>query len=74
METIELKALIKESLREVLREERLLLCQALTPFVSDEEQLEIESQFGSPSDYETDESIDMTHWVAYGGQIPQASN
>jgi len=38
MEIVELKALIKESVREVLREERLLLCQVLMPYVSDEEQ------------------------------------
>jgi hypothetical protein len=38
-----LKALIKESLREVLREERLHLCKLLMPFVSDEEEAEIEA-------------------------------
>lgn len=31
-----LKALIKESLREVLREERLNLCQLFMPYVSDD--------------------------------------
>jgi hypothetical protein len=70
----ELKALIKESVREVLREERLLLCQSLMPYVSEEEQVEIEAEFGSPSDYEDDEWIDMTHWVKYGSQISQAGN
>lgn len=69
METKELKALIKESVREVLREERLLLCNALIPSISDEEQEEIEAEFGSPSDYQTDEVIDLTNWVKYGGQI-----
>jgi hypothetical protein len=34
MEIHELKALIKESIREVLREERMLLCQVLIPYVS----------------------------------------
>jgi hypothetical protein len=74
MEILELKALIKESVREVLREERLLLCQVLMPYVSDEEQAEIEAEFGSPSDYNDDELIDMTHWVKHGGQISQAGN
>lgn len=74
MEIQELKALIKESVREVLREERLLLCQALIPYVSDEEQAEIESEFGSPSDYDDDEVVDMTHWIKHGGQISQEGN
>jgi hypothetical protein len=70
----ELKVLIKESVREVLLEERLLLCQILMPYVSDDEQAEIEADFGSPSDYADDELIDMTDWVKYGGQISQASD
>ena len=70
----ELKVLIKESVREVLREERLLLCQILMPYVSDDEQAEIDADFGSPSDYEDNDLIDMTDWVKYGGQISQASN
>jgi hypothetical protein len=74
MEIQELKALIKESVREVLREERLLLCEILMPYVSDEEQAEITAELGSPSDYNNDEWIDMTHWVKYGGQISQAGN
>ena len=61
----ELKVLIKESVREVLREERLLLCQILMPYVSDDEQSEIDADFGFPSDYEDDELIDMTDWVKY---------
>jgi hypothetical protein len=42
--------------------------------VSDDEQAEIDADFGSPSDYEDDELIDMTDWVKYGGQISQASD
>ncbi|MFB2880230.1 hypothetical protein [Floridanema aerugineum] len=67
MEIQELKALIKESVREVLREERLLLCQALIPYISDEEQEELNEMFGSPSDYEDEELVDMTDWVKHGG-------
>lgn len=36
MKIHELKALIKESIQEVLREERMLLCQVLMPYVSEE--------------------------------------
>ena len=74
METKELKALIKESVREVLREERLMLCGSLIPYITDEEQAEIEEEFGSPSDYENDEMIDMTDWVKNGGQISETSS
>ncbi|HLO87924.1 MAG TPA: hypothetical protein VK203_23355 [Nostocaceae cyanobacterium] len=63
MENQELKALIKESIREVLREERTLLCQVLIPYVSDEEQEELNTELGSPSDYEDEETVDMTDWV-----------
>jgi hypothetical protein len=68
MEIQELKALIKESVREVIREERLNLCQALIPYVSDEEQRELEEQFGLPDEGE-DEWVDMTDWVKHGSQI-----
>ena len=69
MESQALKVLIKESVREVLREERLLLCQILMPYVSDDEQAEMDADFGSPSDYEDNEMVDMTSWVKYGGQV-----
>jgi hypothetical protein len=71
IETAGLKALIKETMREVLQEERILLCKMLMPHVSNEEQAEIEAQFELPEDDE--EWIDMTEWVKNGGQIPQAS-
>ncbi len=68
-----LKALIKETMREVLQEERILLCKLLMPYVSDQEQTEIEAQFELPDD--ADETwIDMTEWVKHGGAIPQASS
>jgi hypothetical protein len=50
MEIQKIKSLIKKSIREVLREERLLLCKSLMPFISNEEQAEIDVEFGSPSD------------------------
>ena len=50
-------------MREVLREERLLLCNMLMSYVSDEEQKEIDTSFGSPQDYENEELINMTEWL-----------
>ncbi len=63
MENQELKNLIKESVREVLREERLLLCNMLMPYVSDQEQKELVQELGKPQDYENEELIDMTDWL-----------
>jgi hypothetical protein len=69
MEIQELKALIKESMREVLREERLMLCKVLMPYVDDAEQAELEAEFGSPADYQDDETVDMTAWVKNDHQV-----
>lgn len=63
VEIQELKALIKETMCEVLQEERLRLCQILIPYISDNEQRELEAEFGVPSDDTEDEVIDMTDWV-----------
>jgi hypothetical protein len=65
--------LTPEILQSIL-EERLLLGQSLVPYISDEEQAEIEADLGKPSDYELDESVDVTSWVKYGGQFPEASD
>ena len=35
------------------------------PYISDEEQAEIEAELGKPSDYEAEVWVDMTHWVKY---------
>ncbi|WP_017299342.1 hypothetical protein [Nodosilinea nodulosa] len=64
-----LKVLIKESLREVLREERLQLCKLLMPYISDDEQTDIDTALGSPEAYGEDELIDLTGWVKHGGSI-----
>ncbi len=64
-----LKMLIKESLREVLREERLNLCQLLMPFVTDEEQAEIELSLGSPDSYDPKDFVNLTDWMRHGGSI-----
>ncbi len=57
---------IRETVREVLREERLALCLALIPRVSKQEMAEIRSQFGTPSEYNKDEFVNMTDWVRNG--------
>lgn len=66
MEVRELRILIKETMREVLREERLMLCKLLMPYVDNSEQAELEADFGLPSDYGDDEALDMTAWVKHG--------
>ncbi len=60
-------------MREVIQEERQKLCQILIPYISDEEQQELESEFNSILE-EEEELIDLTDWVKHGGQISQASN
>jgi hypothetical protein len=65
----DLKALIKESLREVLKEERFNLCQILMPYVSDQEQADIDAGLGAPEAYDPGEFIDLTDWVKHGGSI-----
>jgi hypothetical protein len=54
---------------EVLKKERLALCLALIPRVSDKEMQEIQEQFGSPSDYDQDDFINMTDWVRNGTKL-----
>ena len=73
VEIQELKMLIKETMREVLREERLMLCKILMPYVDDAEQAELEAAFGSPADYHEDEAIDMTAWVLNSSDNATAS-
>jgi hypothetical protein len=66
MDTQSLKELIKESIREVLREERLNLCKILIPEIDEKELAEIEDTFGVPADYECEEFVDLTDWVKNG--------
>ena len=63
METATLKALIKESVREVLQEERLSLIQALIPSVNAQEMKEISQKFGIPDNYNENDFVDMTNWL-----------
>ena len=57
------KKIIKESIRDALREERLNLYEVLIPYVSKKELREIEEKYGAPSDYDEREFKDMTDWV-----------
>ncbi|NCO25227.1 hypothetical protein GW901_01705 [Candidatus Parcubacteria bacterium] len=45
----ELKAIIKESVREILEQESMKLRALLLPFVSQKEQKDIEKRYGRPS-------------------------
>lgn len=67
MEKQELKALIKETMREVIQEERHNLCQILIPYISDKEQNELEAEFGKPTAVDDEELVDLTDWVNNGG-------
>jgi hypothetical protein len=62
----DLKQLIKESIREVFREERLTLCEIMIPHVSKQELQEIHAKFGSPATYQEDDFVDVTDWVNAG--------
>ncbi len=42
------------------------------PSISNEEQAEIEAQFGPPNDSAGEERIDMTEWVKHGGELPRS--
>lgn len=63
MKTENMKKLIKESIREVLKEERMSLYEALIPYVSKNELKEIHKKFKTPKDHNEDDFIDMTDWV-----------
>jgi hypothetical protein len=53
----------QEPMSEVLRKQRFALSLSQLPYVSDEEQADIEKCFGSPSDYNRDDYIDATDWL-----------
>ncbi|MGL5792876.1 MAG: hypothetical protein ACRC06_00440, partial [Waterburya sp.] len=74
MEKQELKALIKETMKEVIQEERHNLYQILIPYVSEEEQQELEAEIGIPSAENEEELVDLTDWVKNGGKISQTSD
>jgi hypothetical protein len=56
-----LKTLIKDSVREVMREEWFKFFELLTPYVDNQEQAEIEANF-SPDHYSDGDFVDITDW------------
>jgi hypothetical protein len=62
-----LKSLIKESMREVMREEWFKFFEMLIPYVENEEQAEIEASF-SPDDYSDTDFVDVTNWFDHENQ------
>jgi hypothetical protein len=61
LDALMLKTIIKESVREVMREEWLKLFEMLIPYVDDIEQADIEANF-NPVDYKDDGFVDITDW------------
>lgn len=57
------RKIVKESIKDALREERLSLYEVLIPFVSKKELKDIEERYGSPSDYDERDFKDWTDWV-----------
>ncbi|TVP66758.1 MAG: hypothetical protein EA342_10945 [Leptolyngbya sp. LCM1.Bin17] len=62
-----LRALVKESVREVMREEWFKFFEMLLPFVDDAEQAEIAASF-SPADHPEEDFVDMTSWFNHENQ------
>ncbi|MEO1146618.1 MAG: hypothetical protein AAFY26_13620 [Cyanobacteria bacterium J06638_22] len=62
-----LKAIVKESVREVMREEWFKFFEMLIPYVDDNEQADIEATF-NPAEYEGEEFVDITGWFSGEGQ------
>ena len=59
----ELKEMIKQSVREVIKEERLSLYEILIPYASNKEIDEIHKKYGSPQNYSKEEFVGMTKWI-----------
>jgi uncharacterized protein (DUF433 family) len=53
----------QEILQKISRKKKFALSLSQLPYVSDEEQKDIEEHFGSPSDYDRADFVDMTDWV-----------
>jgi len=61
-----LKAIIKESVREVMQEEWFKFFELVTPYISDSEQAEIEATF-NPANYKDDDFVDISGWFNNAG-------
>jgi hypothetical protein len=67
LDALMLKAIIKESVREVMREEWFKFFEMLIPYVDDVEQADIEATF-NPADYKDDDLVDITGWFNHEDQ------
>ena len=67
LDALMLKAIIKESVREVMREEWFKFFEMLIPYVDDVEQADIEATF-NPADYKDDDFVDITAWFNHEDQ------
>ena len=63
MSNEELKNIIKESVREAIKEERLTLYEILIPSVSKKEMDDISKKYGSPDNYQYEDFVDKTDWI-----------
>jgi antitoxin ParD1/3/4 len=54
---------LQERLSKTTAQERFALLLSQLPYISDEEQADIEKHFGSPSDYDRADFVDATDWV-----------
>ena len=58
-----LKEIIKDGVKEALKEERLTLYEIIVPYASKKEIDEINKKFGSPGKYKRKDFVDMTNWT-----------
>jgi len=58
-----LKEIIKDGVKEALKEERLTLYEIIVPYASKKEIDEIHKKFGSPNKYKRKDFVDMTKWT-----------
>ena len=63
LEKKKLKQIIKQSIKEVLKEERINVLDLLIPDVSEKEMLDIRKLYGNPSKYKKERFKDLTNWV-----------
>lgn len=63
MKDEELKYMIKETVREVLKEERLILHEILIPYITKKELDDIHNKYNTPKKYIENDFVDMTNWI-----------
>jgi hypothetical protein len=59
----DLSELVKNSVKEAIREERFSLYQVLIPSASKKEMEAINTICGSPKDYDKSEFVDISEWL-----------